>query len=428
MKKIKRWATGGAAIQNTRVVVTGMGMVTPLGLDTESTWNSLIEGRSGAAPITQFNSEGYDTRFACEVKGFDPAQYIDRKEVRRLDRFTHFALVAALQAVEQAGLKIGSQNAADVGVVIGSGIGGLITLYEQFKVLQERGPGRVSPFLVPMMISDTAAGQVSITLGAKGPNWGTVSSCATGAHALGEAFETIRRGDAQAMISGGSEAPITPIAIAAFNSARALSTRNGEPQQASRPFDAQRDGFVIGEGAAVMVLEALDYALGRGAPIMAEVAGYGATGDAFHITAPAEGGEGGCRAMKIAMKKAGLGPADVDYINAHGTSTPLNDKTETQAIKTLFEERAYKIPVSSTKSMTGHLLGAAGAVEAAFTVLAVQRGVLPPTINLENPDPECDLDYVPNVARERPVRAALSNVFGFGGHNAVLALKRWEGA
>lgn len=394
----------------------------------ESTWQALISGHSGAGPITQFDPNGYDTRFACEVKDFDPVQYIDRKEVRRLDRFTHFALVAALQAVEQAGLKIGPENAADVGVIIGSGIGGLITLFEQFKVLTERGPGRVSPFLVPMMISDTAAGQVSITLGAKGPNWGTVSSCATGAHALGEAFETIRRGDARAMISGGSEAPITPIAIAAFNSARALSTRNDEPQRASRPFDAKRDGFVIGEGAAVLVLEGLAHALERGATIIAELAGYGATADAFHITAPAEGGEGGYRAMKIALRKSGLTPGDIDYINAHGTSTPLNDKTETQAIKTLFGDRAYKIPISSTKSMTGHLLGAAGAVEAAVTALAVQRGMLPPTINLDNPDPECDLDYVPNTAREHPVRAALSNVFGFGGHNAVLAFKRWEGS
>ena len=405
-----------------------MGMVSPLGLDVESTWQALLEGRSGAGPITQFDPEGYDTRFAAEAKGFDPAQYIDRKEVRRLDRFTHFALVAALQAVEQADLKITPQNAEHIGVVIGSGIGGLITLTEQLKVLFDRGPGRVSPFLVPMMISDSAAGQVSITLGAKGPNWGTVSSCATGAHALGEAFETIRRGDAQAMISGGSEAPITPIAIAAFNSARALSSRNDDPQRASRPFDAQRDGFVIGEGAAILVLESLEHALGRGASIIAEIAGYGATADAFHITAPAEGGEGGCRAMKIALKKANLEPRDVDYINAHGTSTPLNDKTETQAIKTLFGEHAYKIPISSTKSMTGHLLGAAGAIEAAFTALAVQRGMLPPTINLENPDPECDLDYVPNAARQHSVRAALSNVFGFGGHNAVLAFKRWEGS
>jgi 3-oxoacyl-[acyl-carrier-protein] synthase II len=402
-----------------------MGMVSPLGLDVESTWQALIAGRSGVDMITLFDAEGYDTRFAAEVKGFDPAQYIDRKEVRRLDRFTHFALAAALQAVEQANLKIGPHNANEIGVLIGSGIGGLSTLFEQFKVLVERGPGRVSPFLVPMMISDTASGQVSITLGAKGPNWGTVSSCSTGAHALGEAFETIRRGDAQAMIAGGSEAPITPIAIAAFNAARALSTRNDRPQQASRPFAADRDGFVIGEGAAVLVLESLEFALGRGASIIAEMVGYGATGDAFHITAPAEGGEGGYRAMKIALHKAGLAPSEIDYINAHGTSTPLNDRTETQAIKALFGEHAYKVAISSTKSMIGHLLGAAGAVEAAFSVLAIQRGVLPPTINLDSPDPECDLDYVPHSARRQRVRATMSNAFGFGGHNAVLAFKEF---
>ncbi len=397
-------------------------------MDVESTWQALLAGQSGAGPITLFNSEGFDTRFAAEVKGFDPSQYIDRKEVRRMDRFTHFAMVAALQAVEQAGLKIGPENAYDVGVIIGSGIGGLITLTEQLKVFFDRGPSRVSPFLVPMMISDTAAGQVSITLGAKGPNWGTVSSCATSAHALGEAFETIRRGDAKVMISGGSEAPVTPIAVAAFNSARALSTRNDDPQRASRPFDAQRDGFVIGEGSAILVLEELDYALERGASIIAELAGYGATADAFHITAPAEGGEGGCRAMKIAMRKANLEPADVDYVNAHGTSTPLNDKTETQALKSLFGQHARRMPISSTKSMTGHLLGAAGALEAAITALVTQRGIIPPTINLQNPDPECDLDYVPNAPREQAVNAAISNVFGFGGHNAVLALKRWKGA
>jgi len=419
---------GGDVIQNSiRVVVTGMGMISPVGLDVESTWQALLTGQSGAGPITQFDPEGYDTRFGCEATGFDPLQYIDRKEVRRQDRFTQFAVAASLQAVEQAGLKIGPDNATDVGVVIGSGIGGLMTLSEQIKVLMERGPGRVSPFLVPMMISDTAAGQVSITLGAKGPNWGTVSSCATSAHALGEAFETIRRGDAQVIISGGSEAPIVPIAVAAFNSARALSTRNDDPQRASRPFDAQRDGFVIGEGSSILVLENLEHATRRGAGIIAEMVGYGATADAFHITAPAEGGEGGCRAMEIALKKAGLEREDIDYINAHGTSTPLNDKTETQAIKTLFGEHAYRLLISSTKSMTGHLLGAAGAMEAAITVMVTQRGIIPPTINLENPDPECDLDYVPNVAREHPVRAAISNVFGFGGHNAVLAFKRWEG-
>ena len=406
-----------------RVVVTGLGMVTPVGLDVASTWEALIAGRSGVDYITAFDAQNFPVRIAAEVKGFEPQRYLDRKEARRMDRFVQFAVAASLQAVEMAKLRLDPENADSVGVIIGSGIGGLLTLSEQFEVLFAKGPGRISPFLVPMMIADMAAGQVSILLGARGPNYAITSACASGAHAIGEAYETIRRGDAEVMIAGGSEAPITPIGVAGFASMRALSFRNDDPPRASRPFDAERDGFVIGEGAAVLVLENLDFARERGAPLLAEIVGYGATADAYHITAPAEGGEGGLRAMRMALAKAGLRPEEIDYINAHGTSTPLNDALETAAIKALFGQHAYRIPVSSIKSMVGHLLGAAGALEAAACVLALQHGVIPPTINLEHPDPECDLDYVPNVARRASLRTALSNSFGFGGHNATLIFK-----
>ncbi len=409
-----------------RVVVTGIGIVSPLGLDVPSTWQGLVSGKSGVDYITQFDPALLETKIAAEVKDFDPAQYVDRKEARRMDRFVHFAIAASLQALEQAHLTIDADNAEGIGVVIGVGFGGLRALLEQYEVLNQRGPDRISPFLVTMMIADMAPGQVSILLGAKGPNFCTTSACSSGSDAIGESFEIIRRGDAQAMIAGGTEAQIIPLTVAAFNAARAISTRNHEPQKASRPFDAERDGFIIAEGAAVLIMESLPFAMKRGAPILAEVLGYGATADAYHITQPLEGGEGGVRAMRIALKKAGLEPGEIDYINAHGTSTPLNDRHETMALKTVFGEAAYKIPVSSTKAMRGHLLGAAGAIEAAICVLTIEHGVIPPTINLTSPDPDCDLDYVPNVARQAKVDTALSNAFGFGGHNSTLIFRRYR--
>ena len=410
---------------NNRVVVTGMGMVTPLGLDAPSTWQKLINGESGVDIITQYDPAITETKIAAEVKGFDPTQYIDRKEARHMDRFVQFAVVSALQAVKQAGIK--NVSAEDTGVIIGCGLGGLNTLLNQYDVLREKGADRVSPFLIPMMIPDMASGQVSIILGAKGPNFCTASACASGSDAIGTACEIIKRGNASVMVAGGAESVITPIAVAGFNSARALSIRNNDPKKASRPFDAGRDGFIIGEGAAVLVLESLEYAERRGASILVELIGYGATSDAFHVTQPAAGGEGGARAMSAALKEAGMEPSQIDYINAHGTSTPLNDKNETMAIKTVFKEHAYKVPVSSTKSMTGHLLGAAGSMEAAISILAIQNGIIPPTINLTTPDPECDLDYVPNTARRAMVSTVLSNVFGFGGHNSTLIFRRYEG-
>ena len=400
-------------------------MVTPLGLDVPSTWQKLINGESGVDIITQYDPAITETKIAAEVKGFDPTQYIDRKEARHMDRFVQFAVVSALQAVKQAGIK--NVSAEDTGVIIGCGLGGLNTLLNQYDVLREKGADRVSPFLIPMMIPDMASGQVSIILGAKGPNFCTASACASGSDAIGTACEIIKRGNASVMVAGGAESVITPIAVAGFNSARALSIRNNDPKKASRPFDAGRDGFIIGEGAAVLVLESLEYAERRGASILAELIGYGATSDAFHVTQPAAGGEGGARAMSAALKEAGMEPSQIDYINAHGTSTPLNDKNETMAIKTVFKEHAYKVPVSSTKSMTGHLLGAAGSMEAAISILAIQNGIIPPTINLTTPDPECDLDYVPNTARRAMVSTVLSNVFGFGGHNSTLIFRRYEG-
>jgi 3-oxoacyl-[acyl-carrier-protein] synthase II len=408
-----------------RVVVTGLGIVSPVGLTAEETWAAIVAGKSGIGPITHFDTTDFEAKIAGEVRGFEPTKYMDRKDARRTDRFVQFAVAAARDALDNANLTIDASNADDIGVIIGSGNGGIITLSEQFDVLRTKGPSRVSPFLIPMMIVDMASGQVSISTGARGPNFCTVSACATGADAVGNAFEIVRRGDACAMIAGGSEAAIVPIGVAGFVSARALTTRT-DPH-ASQPFDAERDGFVMGEGAAVLILESLEYAQSRGATILAELVGYGATGDAHHITQPIEGGEGGVRAMRRALKQAGLQPEDVDYINAHGTSTTINDKFETQGIKTVFGERAYSIPVSSTKSMVGHLLGAAGAIESAFCVQTILSGIIPPTINYEHPDPDCDLDYVPNRARCQNVDVALSNSFGFGGHNAALIFSKFAG-
>ncbi len=404
-----------------RVAITGIGMVTPLGNDTATSWAALRAGRSGIAPITRFDTSQHDVKIAGEVKDFDPLAYMDRKDARRTERFIHFALAAARQAVDDAALDVASMP-DDVGVVMGSGSGGLQILEDQFRVLFDRGPDRISPLFITQMVPDMASGHLSMTFGARGPNFCTVSACATGAHAIGEAYEMIKRGDARAMIAGGTEAGITSMTLAAFDSMHALSTRNDEPQRASRPFDNLRDGFVMGEGAGVVVLEDLDLARERGAHIYAEVLGYAATSDAHHITEPAPGGAGLARALRRALKKAELEPETVGYINAHGTSTRFNDRDETAAIKSVFGDHAYKLAVSSTKSMTGHLMGAAGGVEISITALALRDGVLPPTINYEVPDPECDLDYVPNAAREAPIRVALSNSMGFGGHNAVVVL------
>ncbi|MDD5287851.1 MAG: beta-ketoacyl-ACP synthase II [Dehalococcoidales bacterium] len=411
-----------------RVVVTGIGMVSPLGLDAVSTWDALINGKSGIDKITLFDASAHTTKIAAEVKGFDPTKYIDRKLVRRMDRFTQFAVAASQEALRDSRLQVDDNNRDNIGVLVGSGIGGLITLSEQIKTMAEKGPDRVSPFLIPMMISDMASAQISINLGVKGPNFCPTSACSSGSDAIGTAYEIIKRGDGIAMLAGGAEAVITPIGVAGFNAARALSTRNDNPGQASRPFDAQRDGFVIGEGAAILILENLDYAKQRGANILAEIIGYGASSDAYHITSPSEDGEGAVRAIRMVLKKAGLTPADIDYINAHGTSTELNDKIETKAIKTVFGDYAHKVPVSSTKSMTGHMIGAAGAIEAAFCVLVIVNGIIPPTINYTTPDSECDLDYVPNVARRASIKTVLSNAFGFGGHNSVLAIRKYNEA
>ena len=409
----------------TRVVVTGIGMITPLGNDTASSWEALKKGVSGAGPITHFDASAHETRIAAEVKGFDPLAYMDRKEVRRTDRFGQFALAATKQALEDAKLEI-APIAEDIGIIIGSGIGGLTTMHEQFKLFFDRGPERISPFFSTMTPIDLAGGSISITLGLAGPNFAIVSACATSGNAIGEAYETIRRGDARAMIAGGAEAAIQPVSIASFGNMHALSRRNDDPQHASRPFDAERDSFVMGEGAGILVLEDMEYAQARGARIYAELAGYGATADAFHITEPAPEGRGLVRAMRRALQKGGIAPEEVNYINAHGTSTPYNDRSETDAIKNLFGAHAYKLAVSSTKSMTGHMMGAAGGVEAAISALSIYHNILPPTINYTHPDPACDLDYVPNEARPADVRVALSNSMGFGGHNAVLAFRRCE--
>ena len=408
-----------------RVVVTGIGLVTPIGLNSESTWNSLVEGRSGIDYISLFDAEGYESRIAGEVDNFDASAALGRKEAKRLDRFSQFACVAALEALEHANLNMEKEDADRVGVLIGSGVGGIITISDQHKILLKRGPKRVSPFLVPMMLGDMASGQVSMMIGAKGPNFSTVSACATGADSIGEALEMIRRGRADVVIAGGTEAAICEIGVAGFNSCMALSTRNEDPQGASRPFDSDRDGFVLGEGAGLLVLESLEHAEQRGANILAEMSGYGASSDAHHVTQPHPDGEGAARAMKWAIEDAGITPDKVDYINAHGTSTPLNDKYETIAMKRMYGDHAYNLAISSTKSMTGHLLGAAGAIEAAFTVLAIKNDIVPPTINIENPDPECDLNYIPNTAKKQPVNVAMSNSLGFGGHNASLVFERF---
>lgn len=408
-----------------RVVVTGLGAVTPVGNDVKTAWNNIINGVSGIDIITRLNPDDFPAKVVAEVKDFKIEDFIDKREARKMDRFTHYAVAAALMAVEDAKLDINDSNRERIGVWIGSGIGGMETYEQQFEIFKEKGYRRVSPFFVPMMIPDMATGQVSITLGAKGFNNCSVTACATGTNSIGDAFKVIQRGDAVAMITGGTEAPITNMAMAGFCANRALSM-NPDPKTACRPFDLNRDGFVMGEGAGIIVLEELEHALNRGAHIYGEVVGYGATGDAYHITAPAPLGEGGARAMRMALEDAGLKPEDIQYINAHGTSTDYNDKFETSAIKEVFGEHAYKLAISSTKSMTGHLLGAAGGIEAIFTLLAMEHSILPPTINYETPDPDCDLDYVPNKARKEEIKAAMSNSLGFGGHNATLVFKKFE--
>jgi 3-oxoacyl-[acyl-carrier-protein] synthase II len=407
-----------------RVVITGMGAVTPVGLDVQTTWDAVVHGRSGVAPVQAFDTSDLNVKIAGEVKDFDPTRYLDRKEARRMDRFLQLGMVAAIEALRDSGLEIRPDNAERIGCIVGSGIGGIGTIVDAAMVLHTRGPDRVSPFVVPMMLPDMLAGMIAIQTGAKGPNFGVASACATAGHSLGEGAEIIRRGDADVMIAGGSEAPITRIGLAAFDSMRALSRRNAEPHRASRPFDAERDGFVLAEAAGVLVLESLEHASERKAHIYGELVGYGATADAFHITTPSEGGEGAARAMRLALRKARLEPAQIDYINAHGTSTQHNDRTESQAIRSVFGDQAP--PVSSTKSMTCHLIGAGGAVEAIICIKTILDGCIPPTINYEYPDQECTLDYVPNVARKARVNVALSNSLGFGGHNTTLVLRRFE--
>ena len=409
-----------------RVVATGMGCISPVGNNVKETWESILAGKSGAAMITHFDASKHKTRFAAEVKGFDPVALFSAREARKMDRFTQFATAVAAEAFEGAGLKIDDSNRDRIGVIIGTGIGGISTLLEQVEVMRERGPERVSPFLVPMMISDSAPGMIAIRFGVRGPNMALATACASGNNVIGEALEMIRRGAADVMIAGASEAAIVPVAMAGLNVMTALSTRNDDPQTASRPFDKDRDGFLMGEGAGILILESLEHAQARGAQILCEITGYGTTDDAHHISAPAENGAGAAIAMKLALQNAKLEREDIGYINAHGTSTPLNDKSETAAIKTVFGEQAYNIPVSSTKSMTGHLLGASGALEAVFCILAIRDEVLPPTINYRTPDPECDLDYVPNQPRKASPRHVMSNSFGFGGHNATLIFSRFE--
>lgn len=411
-----------------RVVVTGMGAVTPLGGSVEALWEGLLAGRVTTRRLTKFDVSGYHVQIASEVTDFnidDYADYVDKKEAKRMDPLQHYCIACTAQAMKQAGLKIDESNADDIGVVIGSGIGGLQIIEQGYRTLFEKGPMRVSPFTGPFMIPNMGPGEVAINFGAKGPNFTVVSACASGTNAIGEAFEIIRRGDALAMITGGAESTITPFGLAAFHRTQAMSTRNDDPEHASRPFDAKRDGFVYGEGAAVMVLERLDFAKARGATILAEMIGYGCNDDAFHISAPAEGGTGAAKAMARALKKAGIKPEDVDYINAHGTSTVLNDAAETAAIKTVFGEYAYAVPISSTKSMIGHLMGAAGGVEAVVTVKTMLEGWIHGTMNYEYPDPLCDLDYVPNAPRQKQVNVAMSNSFGFGGHNATIIFRKY---
>ncbi len=413
-------------MENKKVVVTGIGVITPVGIGTENTWKSLIEGRSGIRRITQFDPANFATQIAGEVEGFNPEDYIEAKEIKKMDRFIHFAVAASDMAVKDSGLNMSEENPERVGVIIGSGMGGLPAIEHYHSVLIEKGPRRITPFFIPMLIINLASGQVSIRLGAKGPNSAVATACATGSHAIGDAYKIIQRGDADVMIAGGTESVITPLGVGGFNAMKALSTRNDAPEKASRPFDADRDGFVMGEGAGIVVLESLEHATQRSAKIYAEMGGYGMTSDAYHITSPAPEGEGAARCMVLALKDGGIKHTDVDYINAHGTSTKYGDELESSAIKTVFKEQAYKTAVSSTKSMTGHLLGAAGGVEAVVCLLSMRDGLVPPTINLDNQDPQCDLDYVPHKARKMEINCAMSNSFGFGGTNACIIFKRFR--
>lgn len=408
-----------------RVVVTGIGCVTPIGTGKEEFWSSLLAGKSGIDYITRFDTVDYPTKIAAEIKDFNPEDYIDKKELKKMDRFTQLAVAASRMAMEDANLKLESLEAERFGVILGTGIGGIGTFEEQYQRLQEKGPKRISPFFIPMLISNIGASYVSMSLGAKGPNTTVVTACASSTNAIGEAFKVIERGAAEVMVTGGMEASITPLSIAGFCSMKAMSTNNDDPKGASRPFDLNRDGFVMGEGAGILILEELEHALKRGATIYAEVAGYGMSADAYHITAPSPEGEGAARSMQEALKDAGISPEAIDYINAHGTSTPYNDLFETLAIKGVFQEHAYQLSVSSTKSMTGHLLGAAGSIEAIACIKAIEQGIIPPTINLNDPDPQCDLDYVPNQPKKRAVNYALSNSLGFGGHNATIIMKKY---
>jgi 3-oxoacyl-[acyl-carrier-protein] synthase II len=407
--------------------VTGVGLVIPTGIGTETVWKNICEGKSGIGPLTRFDPNGFETKIAGEVKGFNPEAYIEKKEIKKMDLFIQYALAATREAFEDARLEITPENCDQIGVIVGTGLGGLPTLEKYHQILLEKGPGRISPFFIPMLIANLASGQIAIHFGVKGPNTCIVTACATGAHCIGDAFRAIVYGDAEAIIAGGTEANITPLTISGFNAMKALSTRNEEPEKACRPFEKNRDGFVVAEGAGILILEELEFALKRGAKIYGELIGYGYTGDAYHMTAPPPEGEGAARCMRMAIKDAGLRPEDIDYINAHGTSTPLNDLTETQAIKSVFGAHAKKVAISATKSMTGHLLGAAGSTEAIFSLLAIRDGIIPPTINYDVPDPECDLDYVPNVARRQTLTVAMSNAFGFGGTNATVIFRKFSG-
>jgi len=404
-----------------------MGLVIPLGIGVETAWKNVCEGKSGIGPLTRFDATGFETKIAGEVKNFNPELYIDKKEIKKMDLFIQYSLAATKEALEDAQLTITAENSERTGVIVGTGLGGLPSIERYHKIFLEKGPGRISPFFIPMLIANLASGHIAIQFGAKGPNTCVVTACATGGHCIGDGFRAIVYGDAEAMITGGTEANITPLTIGGFNAMKALSTRNDEPEKACRPFEKNRDGFVVAEGAGILILEELQFALKRKAKIYGELIGYGYTGDAYHITAPSPDGDGAIRCMKMAMKDAGLKPEDVDYINAHGTSTALNDLTETVAIKKVFGDHAKEVPISATKSMTGHLLGAAGSTEAIFTILAIRDGIMPPTINYEEPDPQCDLDYVPNVARRKPIKVAMSNAFGFGGTNATLVFKKFVG-
>lgn len=415
------------SIPKRRVVITGLGLVTPLGIGVEKSWDALCNGESGVSKITLFDPKDLPAQIAAEIKGFNPSDWIEHKEIKKMDRFTHLAIAASQIAMDDSGVKISEENAERIGVIVGSGMGGMAAIEYYHTILTEKGPKRISPFFIPMTIINLASGQISIRFGAKGPNSAPVTACAAGTHAIGESFRIIQRGDADIMITGGTEAVVTPLAIGGFCSMKALSTRNHDPKRASRPFDKDRDGFVMGEGAGIIVLESLESALSRSARIYAEVIGFGMSGDAYHISSPSPNGEGAARCMAIALKDSGIDPSEINYINAHGTSTKYGDELETKAIKTVFGEHAYRLKVSSTKSMTGHLLGAAGGVEAVITALALKTGIIPPTINLDNPDPECDIDYVPNKAVKTNPKVAMSNSFGFGGTNACLILRRYEG-